>query len=165
MREHLQKHRGEGPSQVNAVSPGAILLHPNVLPCARPSRRIPTATRRSRTPWIHPNLPAQLVGCPFLRTPHAAPSPATPTRKPEEKPWCCCHRRAVPAPSGHMREGTAPAANGKVQGRGEPQGEAHKGLIVRQVPLGCARTGPAVQQQNAAQKYDKTPFSQAAVKL
>lgn len=68
-------------------------------------------------------------------------------------------------PPGHMREGSAPTANGKVQGRGEPRGEAHKGLIVRQVSLGCAHTGLAVQQQNTAQKYDKTPFSQAAVKL
>lgn len=68
-------------------------------------------------------------------------------------------------PPGHMREGTVPTANGKVQGRGELRGEAHKGLIVRQVSLSCAHTGLAVQQQNAAQKYDKTPFSQAAVKL
>lgn len=68
-------------------------------------------------------------------------------------------------PPGHMRQGTAPTANGKVQGRGEPRGEAHKGLFVWQVSLGCAHVGLAVQQQNAAQKYDKTPFSQAAVKL
>lgn len=68
-------------------------------------------------------------------------------------------------PPRHMQEGTAPAADGKVQGQGEPQGEAHKGLIVPQVSLGCACTGRAVKKQNAAQKYDKTPFSQAAVKL
>lgn len=64
-----------------------------------------------------------------------------------------------------MSKGTVPAADGKVQGRGELRGEAHKGLIVPRVSLGCACRGRAVKKQNAAQKYDKTPFSQAAVKL
>ena len=95
--QHLQKHLGEGPSQ--AVSPGAIPLNPSVLPRARPSRCIPMATCRSllqsRAPWAHPNIQVQLVGCPLLRTPHTVPSPATPTRKREEKPLHCC---ALPSP-------------------------------------------------------------------
>lgn len=95
--QHLQKHLGEAPSQASAVSPGAIPLNPSVLPW--PSHCIPMATHQcllqSRASWAHPNIQVQLVGCHLLQTPHTVLSPATPTRKPEEKPLHGC---ALPSP-------------------------------------------------------------------
>lgn len=136
--QHLQKRLGEGPAQVNAMSPGAILLHPSILPRAWSSCCIPLTTCRSlgRAPWAHLNIQAQPVGCPLLRTPRAVPSPATPTPKTEAKLLCRC---ALPSPCrpGHMREGTAPTANGKVQGQGKPRERHIKGSL-------CGRSPSAV---------------------
>lgn len=169
--QHLQKHLGEGPSQVNIVLPGAI-------PPAAPQRPAPCTAIMSH-PYDHTLEPAAEKGtwgasehpsaAGVLASGHPVLSPLL-QHQPENQRRSHCaavrsHPRAVPAPSGHMHQGTAPTANGKVQGRGELRGEAHKGLFVQQVSLGCAHVGLAVQQQNAAQKYDKTPFSQAAVKL
>lgn len=45
-----------------------------------------------------------------------------------------CPIPCAPAPSGHRREGTAPAANGKVQGRGEPRERHIKDSLCRGAP-------------------------------